>query len=105
MKEDRDSGKLSGFILVSIIAFIVFSLGFFPIIIGGYYVLLFIPFNELWHLFLLPFLFYIGFSITLFYQVLISGLVIHIFTGDIYELEESRYPVYIYCQFVSMHGP
>jgi hypothetical protein len=79
MKGDRDTGKIGGFFLVSIIAFIVFSLGFFPIVIGSYYVLLFIPFNELWHFFLLPFLFYIGFSVTLFYQVLISGLVIHIF--------------------------
>jgi len=79
MKEDKSSGKIKGFFSVSIITFIVFSLGFFPIIIGGGYVLLFIPFNQLWHFFLLPFFIYIGISITLFYQVLISGLVIHVF--------------------------
>ena len=80
MKEKNESyGKIFGTVKISVILFIVFSLGFFPLVIFGYYVFLIIPFTKLWHFFLLPFLVYIGFSITLFYQLLLNGLVIHIF--------------------------
>lgn len=79
MSDEKSPGKIKGYILVSIILFIVYSLGFFPIIIGGFYVFHFIPFNELWHFLLIPFLIYIGIVVTLFYQILISGLFIHLF--------------------------
>ena len=80
-KEERknSSGSFSSFILVSLIEFVVFSLGFFPVILFGIIVLMFIPFNQIWHLFLLPFIVYIGMILTIFYQLLISGLVIHMF--------------------------
>jgi acetyltransferase-like isoleucine patch superfamily enzyme len=76
---NNSEGKILGSIKISLILFIVFSLGFFPLIIFGYYALLIIPFTELWHFILLPFLIYIGFSITLFYQILFNGLIIHVF--------------------------
>jgi acetyltransferase-like isoleucine patch superfamily enzyme len=80
MKENNESfGKIFGTIKISFILFIVFSLGFFPLVIFGYFVILIIPFSELWHFFLLPFLAYIGFLITLFYQLLLNGLIIYIF--------------------------
>jgi acetyltransferase-like isoleucine patch superfamily enzyme len=79
MKDDKSPKKIRGLLSVSIITFIIFSLGFLPIAIGGYYVLIFIPFDQFWHLFLIPFIIYIGFVTTLFYQLLISGLIIHLF--------------------------
>ncbi len=73
------SGLPTGALLVAIISFIVFSLGFLPIVIFGKIVLIFINFGELWHFFLLPALIYIGIGITFWYQLLISGLIIHLF--------------------------
>jgi acetyltransferase-like isoleucine patch superfamily enzyme len=78
-KNNETPGKFLGSIKISLIFFVVYSIGFFPLIIFSYYASLIIPFTELWHFFLLPFLIYIGVSITLFYQLLFNGLVIHIF--------------------------
>jgi len=77
--KNKTSGKIKGNISISIICFIVFSLGFAPIIIGVSYVYILISFDQLWHIFLIPFIIYIGFVVTLFYQILFSGLFIHIF--------------------------
>jgi hypothetical protein len=85
----KTEGKTKGVFLTSIISFIVISIGFLPTIIFGKIVLIFISFNEIWHLFLLPFLIYIGIFITLFYQLLISGFFIHIFN---YKYEPGVYP-------------
>lgn len=71
--------KISKMILISLIALFIYSISFFPILIGGFYVTLFIPFNQLWHFLLLPFLIYIGIFVTLFYTILFSGLFIHLF--------------------------
>ena len=76
---DKSDNKTIGSIYLTIILFIVFSLGFFPIIIFGKIVLIFINFSELWHFLLLPFLIYIGIGITIYYQLIISGSIIHIF--------------------------
>lgn len=90
-KNEKDStGKISGSIKLSIITFIVFTLGFLPLVIGGKIVLMFISFTEMWHFFLLPFLIYIGIGLTLWYQLLISGLIIHIFKIK-YEPGEHHY--------------
>ena len=75
----KPSGKIKGFLLVSLTSFIVFSLGFLPAIIGAFYLHIIIPFDQLWHFFLLPFIIYIGLLVTIFYQMLFSGLVIHLF--------------------------
>jgi len=75
----RSDGKLKGSILLTLISFIVFSLGFLPIVIAGKYLLMFIQFDQLWHFLLLPFLIYIGIGITICYQLIISGSIIHIF--------------------------
>ncbi len=81
MSEDKkeSTGNLKASISITVICFFVFSLGFFPIIIGGAYVLYFISFDQLWHFLLIPFIIYVGFVVTLFYQILFSGIVIHIF--------------------------
>jgi acetyltransferase-like isoleucine patch superfamily enzyme len=88
-KENKNDGKILGILKLSIISFMVFSLGFIPLVVYGLVILRFISFNEIWHFFLLPFLIYIGIGITLFYQLLISGLFIHIFN---YKYKPGLYP-------------
>jgi len=79
-KNSKSSSRLPmGSLLIAIISFIVFSLGFLPIVIFGKYLLIFIQFDQLWHFFLLPFLIYIGIGVTICYQLIISGSIIHIF--------------------------
>jgi acetyltransferase-like isoleucine patch superfamily enzyme len=90
--EKENNGKRLDILKLSIISFIVFSLGFVPIVVYSIAVLKFISFSQIWHFFLLPFLIYIGIGITLFYQLLISGLFIHIFN---YKYEPGIYP-YVY---------
>lgn len=79
MGNNKSTGKTLGFIKITLICFIVFSLGFLPSIIVSKIFLIFIPFNQIWHLFLLPFFIYFVLVITIFYQLLFSGLVIHLF--------------------------
>jgi acetyltransferase-like isoleucine patch superfamily enzyme len=79
MGNNKSTGKTSGFIKITLICFIVFSLGFLPSIIVSKIFLIFIPFNQIWHLFLLPFFIYFVLVITIFYQLLFSGLIIHLF--------------------------
>jgi len=79
MKHNKNRGKLIGPIKLSLITFIVFSLGFFPLVIFVRYILIFISFNEIWHLLLIPFFIYIAIAITIWYQLLISGVIIHVF--------------------------
>lgn len=79
MKYNKNHKKLNGSLKIGLIAFIVFSLGFLPLVVYGFIVLSFISFNEIWHFLLLPFLIYIGMVLTLWYQLLISGVIIHVF--------------------------
>ncbi len=79
MENNKSTGKTTGFIIITIICFVVFSLGFLPLIIVSKIFLFFIPLNQIWHLFLLPFFIYFVLVITIFYQLLFSGLVIHLF--------------------------
>jgi len=79
MSNDKSTGKTSGFILISLICFIVFSLGFLPSIVISRIFLYFIPLNQIWHIFLLPFFIYFILVFTIFYQLLFSGIVIHLF--------------------------
>jgi len=79
MNTNKSTGKTKGFISISLICFIVFSLGFFPSIIVSKIFLLFIPMTEIWYLFLLPFFIYFVLVLTIFYQLLFSGLIIHLF--------------------------
>jgi acetyltransferase-like isoleucine patch superfamily enzyme len=79
MSDNKSNGKTTGFILISLICFIVFSLGFFPLIIVSKIFFFYIPLNEIWQLFLLPFFIYFAFVMTIFYQLLFSGLVIYLF--------------------------
>ena len=75
----KSSGKIVGSIKVTIINILVFSLGFFPIIIFGKILLFFVPFTELWQLLLIPFIITIGIFIILFYQLIFTGLIVHVF--------------------------
>jgi len=79
VNKKRNSGKITGSILISIIAFVIFSIGFLPLVLYVKFIFLFLTFTKIWHLFLIPFLIYIGIFINLFFQLLISGLFIHIF--------------------------
>ena len=77
--EQKSEGKISGIIKISLISFIVFSLGFVPLLVFGFFILIFITFTEIWHFLLIPILIYIFIGITVWYQILISGIIIHIF--------------------------
>ena len=77
--EEKSPGKIKGILIVSFATFIVFSIGFFPILIGGGILFLFISFKELWHFLLIPFLIYISIVVTYFFQLLFSGIFIDIF--------------------------
>lgn len=79
MENKKSNGKITGFIAITLICFIVFSLGFFPAIIISKIFLYFIPLNQIWHLFLLPFFIYFVIVITIFYQLLFSGIIIYLF--------------------------
>ena len=79
MSNNKSPGKTMGFISITLICFIVFSLGFFPSIILTKIFLFFIPLNQIWHLFLLPFFIYFVFVVTIFYQLLFSGIFIYLF--------------------------
>lgn len=79
MKDGKSPKKIRGLLSVSIITFIIYSLGFLPTIIAGYYLLQFISFDQFWHFLLIPFFIYIGIGITMFYQLLISGIFIYLF--------------------------
>ncbi|KYK33138.1 MAG: hypothetical protein AYK22_01120 [Thermoplasmatales archaeon SG8-52-3] len=79
MSNKKSSGNIKGFFIISFILLIVFSLGFFPVVFAWRILLIFISFNQLWHFFILPFFIYIGIIITIFFQVLISGIFIHVF--------------------------
>jgi acetyltransferase-like isoleucine patch superfamily enzyme len=79
MSNNKCSRKIKGFFLISFILFFVFSLGFFPLVFAWRTLLFYISFNQLWHFFILPFLIYLSIVITLFIQVLISGIIIHVF--------------------------
>lgn len=82
MKNQRDDKKKSspgGFIILSLIVFIIFSIGFFPLIIYIRIIIEFFNFIELWQFLFLPFLIYIGFVLLLVSQLAISGSIIKIF--------------------------
>lgn len=71
--------NLRGSLLISLINFCVFSIGFLPLILYIQIVISFIDLQSIWHFFLLPFLFLFGLFIAVIYQLLISGVIIHIF--------------------------
>ena len=77
--EEKSPGKLKGILIITIVTILIFSLGLFPIIFAGGVLFLFIPFNEIWHFLLLPFLIYFGFVMTYFFEILFSGIFIDIF--------------------------
>lgn len=78
-KDEKSSKSIIGPILLSVIAFLVFSLCFFPIVLVGYIVLRYIAFTSLWHFLLLPFIIYIGAIILIISVLLISGVIIKLF--------------------------
>lgn len=79
MNGKKTSGRISGFLKVTIIPLVIFSIGFLPLVLYSKIIFLFIQFDEIWHLFLLPIFIYFGIAVTLFYQVIISGIFVHIF--------------------------
>jgi acetyltransferase-like isoleucine patch superfamily enzyme len=76
---ENSHGKIRGFIKISIIAIIVFSLGFLPVLIFLWYFLKVFSFDQFWHYLLIPLVIYISIIITYYYQLLFNGLIIHIF--------------------------
>jgi acetyltransferase-like isoleucine patch superfamily enzyme len=107
--KEHSPGKFKGSFSISIICFFVFSLGFLPVIIGGAYVLIFIPFNQIWHFLLIPFMIYVGILVTLFYQLLFTGLVIHIFNikyePGVYEYTYDNKMAYRWSVVSSLYSP
>jgi hypothetical protein len=64
---------------LSFISFIVFSIGFFPLVFYGFLILKIFPIDAIWFLIFLPFISYLGFLILIVSQLLISGLIINTF--------------------------
>jgi len=79
VKSKKHSKSITGPILLSIIVFIIFSLGFFPLLLVGKLMLYFLTFDELWHFLLLPFMIYLGVVILIISEISISGLIIKLF--------------------------
>ena len=78
-KSKKHSRSIIRPILLSTIIFIVFSLGFFPIVLAGKLLLHFLTFDKLWHFLLLPFIIYCGVVILIISEISISGLIIKLF--------------------------
>ena len=78
MTDDKSPARIIGPVKLTIIITIIFSLGFLPIVLFTKIFFLFIDLSEIWHLFIIPFYIYFAVYITLWYQLLISGLFIHI---------------------------
>ena len=78
-KSKKHSRSIIGPILLSIIVFIIFSLGFFPIVLAGKLLLYFIAFNKFWHFLLLPFIIYLGAVILIISEISISVSIIKLF--------------------------
>jgi hypothetical protein len=68
-----------GVLLISLIGFFIYSLCFFPIVLLGMLTLQLLPFTQLWHFLLLPFLIYIGLIILIVSFLLITGGIIRLF--------------------------
>jgi hypothetical protein len=62
-----------------VISFLVFSIGFLPVILAGRLLLNYLTFDKPWHFLLLPFIVYIGIVILIVSQILISGVIIKLF--------------------------
>jgi len=78
-RSNNHSRSIIGPFLLSILVFIIFSLGFFPIVFLGKLFLNFLDFDKLWHLLLLPFIIYIGTVVLIISELAISGLIIKFF--------------------------
>ena len=78
-KSKKHSRSVIGPILLSIILFIIFSLGFFPIVLAGKLLFYFLSFNKLWHFLMLPFIIYLGLLFLIISEISISGLIIKLF--------------------------
>lgn len=76
---DKKKGFLTGYLSLSFIVFLIFSIGFLPVVLYVRAMLLFFTFTRLWEWLVLPFLIYIGFVVLLFSQLMISGLFIRLF--------------------------
>lgn len=87
MSENKDKNKktfghlLSKFryFLLWLIPFLVFSIGFIPLITSLMIIFNFLSFSNIFDFVLLPFIIYIEFVILVFSEILISGLIIKIF--------------------------
>ena len=87
MSENKDKNKktfgqiLSKFryFLLWLIPFLVFSIGFIPLITSLMIIFNFLSFSNIFDFILLPFIIYIEFVILVFSEILISGLIIKIF--------------------------
>ena len=78
-RSKKHSRSVIGPVLLSIIVFIIFSLGFFPVVFVGRLLLHFLAFDKLWHFLLLPFIMYIGIVVLIISELSISGLIIKLF--------------------------
>lgn len=88
MSKDNDENKktcslsLSAkfrYFLVWFIPFLVFSIGFIPLMVSIKIVFYFLTFNKILDFILLPFIIYIELAILVFSEILMSGVIIRIF--------------------------
>jgi hypothetical protein len=113
MTNEKDSkksqGKLKGVLSISIISFVVSSIGFIPLILAMRYMLFFISFDQMWQYFLLPFFISIGISIAIFSQFFVSGIIIHVFNikykPGVYEYRYSDKMAFRWMVLCSLYTP
>ena len=107
-KTKKSSGSIKS-IFIPVIAFLVFSLCFFPIVIAGRLLLYFIAFDKFWHFLLLPFILYIGIAIVVVSLLLISGAIIRLFniryTPGNYEYTFKNKAVFRWIVICSLYTP
>jgi acetyltransferase-like isoleucine patch superfamily enzyme len=73
---EKKPGFFTGYILLVFILFMIFSLGFLPLVLFVWFVFSFFVPSIFWMWLLLPFILYLILAITLFSELLISGLFI-----------------------------
>jgi acetyltransferase-like isoleucine patch superfamily enzyme len=67
------------YVLLSLIIFLIFSIGFIPLVFSFKLFLNYIDIDNVFHWFLIPFIIYIEFLILIISELLISGLIIYLF--------------------------
>lgn len=68
-----------GFIKLILVSFLIFITGLYPTLFYVYVLYHVLDLAIFWHWLLFPIFFYVGFALTFYSEILVSGVIIHIF--------------------------